>query len=66
MGQNGRSDEAQRQQEENQRQRRAVFERRDAKEMQYGGVDKVMAEVKNRDRDENEEGNKSNASLHDK
>ena len=62
MGQEGRGDEAQRKQEKNHRQRRPVLERDDAKEIQDGRVDKVMAEEKNRKGDENEEGNKSETS----
>ena len=54
MGQEGRGDEAQRKQEKNRRQRRPVLERDDAKEMQDGRVDQVMAEEKNRKSDENE------------
>jgi hypothetical protein len=57
MGQEGRGDETQRKQEKNQRQRRPVLERNDAKEMQGGRVDKVMAEEKNRKGDEKEEEN---------
>ena len=64
MGEEGRGDEAQRKQEENQRQRRPVLERGEAKEIQDGRVDKVMPEEKNRKRDENEERNKNNTSLH--
>ena len=64
MSQQGRDDEAQRKQEENRRQRRPVLERDDAKEMQDGHVDKVMAEKKNRQGDKNEEGNKNKASRH--
>jgi hypothetical protein len=52
MSQKGRGDEAQGKQEENHRQRRPVLERRNAKEMQDGHVDKVMAEEENRNGDE--------------
>ncbi len=64
MCQEGRGDEAQREQKENQRQRCPVLERDGAKEIQDGRVDKVMAEEKNRKGDENEEGNKNKASRH--
>ena len=59
MSEERRADEAQRKQEENQRQRRPMLECDGAKEIQDGRVDKVMAQEKNRKRDENEEGNKS-------
>ena len=39
-----------------------MFKRGDAKEMQYGRVDKIMPEKKNRQGNENEEGNKNKAS----
>lgn len=39
-----------------------MLEGNDAKEMQNGHVHKVMAEVKDRQGDENKEGNKNNAS----
>jgi hypothetical protein len=62
MGQEGRGDEAQRKQEKNERHRRPVLNRDDAKEMQNGHIDKVMAEEKNRQGDENEEWNKDETS----
>ena len=66
MGQERRGDEAQRKQEKDRRQRRPVFERGDAKEMQHGRVDKVMAKEKDRQGNENEKGNKNKASRFNK
>jgi hypothetical protein len=62
MGQEGRDDETERKQEKDHRQSRPVLEGRNAKEMQRGRVGKVMAEEKNRQGDENEEGNKNKTS----
>jgi len=57
MGQEHRGNNTQWKQEENNRQSRPVLERGEAKEMQDGRVDKVMAEEKNRKSEEKEEGN---------
>ena len=54
MRQEGRGDEAQRKHDKNHRQRHPMLERRGAKEMQDGCVDKIMAEEKNRQSDEDE------------
>ena len=64
MGEEGGGDEAQREEQENQRQRGPVLERGNAKEIQDGRVDKVMPQEKHRKRDENEERNKNKTSLH--
>ena len=66
MGQEGRSDETQWKQKQNRRQRRPMLERRRAKEVQDGHVGEIMAEEENRKGDENEKGNKNNASLHNR
>ena len=62
MGQEGRSNEAQRKQEKNRSQRRPVLKRGEAKEMHHGRVDKVVPEEKNRKGDENDEGNQNETS----
>lgn len=62
MGQEGRGDEAQWKHEKQQGQCRPVLERGEAKKIQYGRVDKVMAEEKDRNGDKDEEWNKNETS----
>ena len=54
MGQKSRADETQREQEKHQRQCRAVLECGNAKKIDEGGVNEVMAEEENRQGDEKE------------
>ena len=62
MSQEGRSDEAQRKRQKNHCQRRPVLGGNEAKEMQDGHVDKVMAEEKNRYGNEKKYGNERDTS----
>lgn len=63
MRDKGRGNEAEGQDEEDRRKRQAVVDGRGAEEEEHGRVDKVVPEIKNRKRDENEDGNKDKTSL---